>query len=134
MTTRDLPQRTRQNLKRLFITAATPMGHIRTIPPQSLPSAAAGVHKEMGDPGGKPIRRGSKAIAHSGHAGSHSCHFLPSAHPNLCAVIELEINLVHELSHDEYPPAVHSHEIAWSNRIGQPIWIEPRARVLDTHE
>jgi len=49
-------------------------------------------------------------------------------------VIELEINLVHELSNKEYAPAVRGQEILRSSWIGKPKWIEPGSRILDTHE
>ena len=58
---------------------------------------------------------------------------LPSAHANLCTVIEPEFNLVHKLSDKEYASAVRGQQILRSNWVGKRTWIEPRARVLDTY-
>src|SRR5258708_8574920 len=65
-----------------------------------------------------------------------ACHssFFPSAHANLCAAIELEINLVHVLSDKENAPAMWGQQILRGNWVGKPSWIEPRTRILDTHE
>jgi hypothetical protein len=57
----------------------------------------------------------------------------PSPHAKLSAVIELEINLVHELSNKEYAPAVQSQKILGSSWIGKPSWIESGPNILDTH-
>src|SRR5580698_3085630 len=60
--------------------------------------------------------------------------FFLSPHAKLRAVIELEVNLVHELSNKEYAPAVRGQKILRSCWIGEPAWIESGPKILDTHE
>ena len=57
-----------------------------------------------------------------------------SPHAKLCAVIELEVNLVHELSNKEYASAVRDQQILRCNWVRKPAWIEPGTRILDAHE
>ena len=60
--------------------------------------------------------------------------FLPSTHAHLRAMVEVELHLVHELLHEEYASAVFAQQIFLSKWVWKRMWIESRARILDTHE
>ena len=60
--------------------------------------------------------------------------FLPSAHAHLSAVVEVEFHLVHDLPHEEYASTVIAQQIIHSKWVWNCIWIESRARILNTHQ
>jgi hypothetical protein len=71
-----------------------------------------------------PARGVPSPYQHSGHSRLLK-PLASSEHTNLCAVVKLEVNLVHQLFHKEYAPGVVGQELLPGSRVGKLAGIEP---------
>ena len=60
--------------------------------------------------------------------------FSASTHADFCAVVEVELHLVHELPHKEYASAVITQQVFHPKWVWKRIWIESLASILNTHK